>query len=51
MQRVFSSETLKAVRAQARKAKQRKAAIAYVTRDLIGLNHGDVLVVDASNRS
>lgn len=51
MQQVLSSELWKRVRAQAQKAKRRKAAIAYVTRDLIGFSKGDVLVVDASERA
>lgn len=48
MQRVLSNELWKVIRSQARKARQRKAAIAYVTRDLIGFRKGDQLVVDAS---
>jgi hypothetical protein len=48
MQKVLSSDLWKTVRVQARKARQRKAAIAYVTRDLVGFRKGDVLVVNAS---
>ena len=48
MQRVLSSDLWKTVTAQARKAKQRQAAIAYVTEDHLNLKSGDVLVVDAS---
>lgn len=36
------------IKAVARKANQRKAAVAYVTKDLIGFREGDVLVADAS---
>jgi hypothetical protein len=48
MQNVLSSDLWKTVRVQARKARQRKAAIAYVTRDLVGFRKEDVLIVDAS---
>lgn len=51
MQKVLSTDLWKAVRAQARKARQRKAAIAYVTRDLVGFRKGDVLVMDASHHA
>lgn len=51
MQKVLSTDLWKTVRMQARKARQRKAAIAYVTRDLVGFRKGDVLVVDASRRA
>src|ERR1700687_5343277 len=48
MERVLSSDLWKMVRAQARKARCRKAAIAYVTKDLIRFRKGDILVMDAS---
>jgi hypothetical protein len=48
MQKVLTNELWRAVRAQARNALRRKAAIAYVTEDLIRFRKGDVLVVDAS---
>ena len=48
MDRVLSSDLWKTVTAQARKAKKRQAAIAYVTEDYLNLKSGDVLVVDAS---
>ena len=51
MQKVLSTDLWKAIRTAARKARQRKAAIAYVTRDLIGFRKGDVLIVDASTRA
>lgn len=51
MQRVLSSDLWTAIRAQARKAHRRKAAIAYVTRDLVGFRKADLLVVDASEYS
>lgn len=51
MQRVLSSGLWTAIRAQAQKARRRKVAIAYVTRDLVGFRKADVLVVDASERS
>jgi hypothetical protein len=51
MQRVLSKDLWKQVRASARNARQRKAAIAYVTRDLIGLRKGDILILDASERA
>lgn len=38
MQRVLSSDLWKTVTAQAKKAKQRQAAIAYVTEDHLNLN-------------
>jgi hypothetical protein len=51
MQRVLSGELWKEVRALARKTRQRKAAIAYVTEDLVGFRKADVLVTDASPRT
>jgi hypothetical protein len=51
MQQILSSDLWKAVRGCAKKARRNKAAIAYVTRDLIGLRKDDVLVVDASARA
>ena len=48
MQRVLSKDLWTEVRKQARSSKTRKAAIAYVTRDLVGFRKGDTLVVDAS---
>ena len=51
MQRVLSSDLWKAIRAQAQKARRRRAAIAYVTRDLVGFRKADVLVVDASEHA
>jgi hypothetical protein len=51
VQRVLSPDLWKATRLQARKAQRRKAAIAYVTRDLIGFRKGDVLVMDASRHA
>jgi phosphatidylserine/phosphatidylglycerophosphate/cardiolipin synthase-like enzyme len=51
MQRVLSSGLWTAIRAQAQRAHRRKAAIAYVTRDLVGFRKADVLVVDASEYS
>jgi phosphatidylserine/phosphatidylglycerophosphate/cardiolipin synthase-like enzyme len=51
MQKVLSTGLWKTARAQARSARRRKAAIAYVTQDLLGFRRGDVLVVDASTNS
>jgi hypothetical protein len=51
MQKVLSNNLWKTVRARARKARSRKAAIAYVTQDLLGFRKGDTLVVDASTNS
>lgn len=51
MQKVLSSDLWKTVRAHARKAPHRKAAIAYVTQDLVGFRRDDVLVVNASKRA
>jgi hypothetical protein len=51
MQRVLSSDLWKTVRAKARKARRRQAAIAYVTQDLIGFRKGDTLMVDASTNA
>jgi hypothetical protein len=48
MQRVLSNDLWTEVRKQARASNSRKAAIAYVTRDLVGFRKGDTLVVDAS---
>jgi hypothetical protein len=51
MNRVLTSEIWAEVKRRAGTAKTRKAAIAYVTKDLIGFRAGDVLVVDASERA
>lgn len=51
MQRVLSADLWKEIRATAHSARCRKAAIAYVTRDSIGLRKGDVLVLDASEHA
>ena len=51
MQKVLSSDLWKEVAKRAKVARQRKAAIAYVTKDHIGFQAGDVLVVDASKRA
>lgn len=51
MQRVISRDLWQVIRRLARKASRRRAAISYVTRDLVGFKAGDVLVVDASRRS
>ena len=48
MQRVLSSDLWKMIRAQAQRARCRRAVIAYVTEDLIDFRRGDTLVVDAS---
>jgi hypothetical protein len=48
MRRVLSNDLWTEVRKQARASKLRKAAIAYVTRDLVGFREGDTLVVHAS---
>src|SRR5262245_57157214 len=48
MQRVLSSDLWKSITVQARQARRKRAAIAYVTKDLIGLRKGDALIVDAS---
>lgn len=48
MLRVLSKGLWTEIRARARKAERRKAAIAYVTQNFIGLRKADVLVVDAS---
>lgn len=48
MQRVLGTGLWKVIRAQAKRAKVRKAAVAYVTRDLIRMRRGDILIVDAS---
>lgn len=48
MQKVLSSDLWKAVQAEAKKARQRKAAVAYVTQDLLGFRKGDLLLMDAS---
>ena len=47
MQNVLSSDLWKTIRAQAKKSRQRKAAIAFVTRDLVGFRKDDTLVVGA----
>jgi hypothetical protein len=51
MQKVLSSDLWQTIRAQAKKSRQRKAAIAFVTRDLVGFRKEDTLVVDASAAS
>lgn len=51
MQRILSTDLWKQVRAKAAKAKRRDAAIAFVTRDLIGFKTGDRLVVNASENA
>jgi hypothetical protein len=48
MQRVLTQDLWKEVSARARKARGRKAAIAYVTKDLLHLGRGDVLITNAS---
>jgi|SRR5580704_14761562 hypothetical protein len=48
MQQVLSNEFWKTVRMGARKARSRQAAIAYVTKDLLGFQKGDKLIVNAS---
>ena len=48
MQTIVSKDLWVVVRRLAIKADQRKAAISYVTQDLIGFRKGDVLIVDAS---
>jgi hypothetical protein len=48
VQRVLSKDLWTEVRKQARASNTRKAAIAYVTRDLVGFRKGDTLVIDAS---
>lgn len=47
MQTVLSQGLWKAAAAAAKKAKLRRGAIAYVTRDLVGFRKGDALVVNA----
>jgi hypothetical protein len=51
MQQVLTNKIWPTVAKAAKKASRRKAAIAYVTKDDIGLRAGDVLVTDASARS
>lgn len=48
MQKVLSPDVWRTIGPRARKASRRKAAIAYVTSDLIRFRSGDSLVVDAS---
>lgn len=51
MHRVLTADIWQEVKKRAARAKNRKVAIAYVTKDLIGFKAGDVLVVDASARA
>lgn len=51
MQKILSNGLWAELRKRAQKARSRKAAIAYVTSDLLGLKRGDTLVVDASHRA
>jgi hypothetical protein len=51
MQKVLSSDIWKEIGKRAKAADRRKAAIAYVTKDQIGFQTGDILVVDASHRA
>lgn len=48
MEKVLSSELWTTLGSQARHARRKRAAIAYVTKDLIGFKRGDTLVVNAS---
>lgn len=48
MQRVVSSDLWRVAKAHAKSARRRRAAIAYVTQDLIGFRRGDTLLCDAS---
>lgn len=48
VQRVLSNRLWQSIRSAAKGATQRKAAIAYVTKDLVGFRKGDLLIVDAS---
>ena len=49
MQKILSDGLWKELRSQAQGASQRKAAIAYVTQDQLGLKRNDVLVTNASS--
>ena len=51
MQKVLSSDIWKEIGKRAKAADRRKAAVAYVTKDQIGFQTGDVLVVDASRNA
>jgi hypothetical protein len=51
VQRVLSTDLWTEVSKKARASKSRKAAIAFVTRDLVGFRKGDTLVVNASVRA
>jgi hypothetical protein len=51
LDRVITDKVWREVGKQARTAPVRKAAIAYVTTDDIGLRAGDVLIADASERA
>jgi len=48
MQRVLSKDLWTEIKERAFASKSRKAAIAYVTQDLVGFREGDTLVVNAS---
>ena len=50
MQKVLSSDIWKEIAKRAKGADRRKAAIAYVTKDHIGFQPRDILVVNASRR-
>jgi hypothetical protein len=51
VQQVLTNAIWRAVAKTAQTASKRKAAIAYVTKDDIGLRAGDVLITDASRRA
>ena len=51
MQKILSKDLWPVIRELAEKAEQRKAAIAYVTQDLVGFRKSDVLIVDASDNA
>src|ERR1700723_260200 len=51
MQKILSKDLWPVIRELAEKAVQRKAAIAYVTQDLVGFRKSDVLIVDASDNA
>lgn len=51
MQKVVSNDLWRVAKAHAKSARKRRAAIAYVTQDLIGFRRGDTLLCDASRQA
>lgn len=51
MQRFLSGDLWDVLAARAKRAARRRVAVAYVTRDHLGMRQGDLLIVDASRKA